>query len=251
MADKIIHQFSIDKEVETIKKTERKKRGSDEKITVEKKVKENVPIQIQVRRPNRRQLEDAELEYSVEMSKCIKKGILTKAMLSKKYSDTGGMFSEEQSNRYGELYGKVIDLQNEFTRLELVKDRTEKQDTRFKEVKEEMGEVRREIVEMESGFQSLFDHTADAKAQGKLLLWYTLNLTYVLDEEEDEFVNYFKGDSFEERQEDFYEKEESGDEFYFKLAQKVSTVLAFWFFNKASSSEDFSDLMEKVDKGEL
>lgn len=251
MADKIIYQFSIDKEVETVKKTERKKRGSDEKVITEKKVKEKVPVQVQVRRPNRRQLEEAEMEYSVEMSRCIKKGILTKAMLAKKYSDTGGAFSEDAATRYGELCGEIIDLQNEFTRLEVADKKSDKQKERLEEVKERIGQVRRDLVEIESGFQALFEHTADAKAQSKLLLWYTLFLTHVLDEEADEFVPYFKGDTFEEKQEDFYAKEESADEFYYKLASKVSTVLAFWFFNQASTPEDFSDLMEKVDKGEL
>lgn len=251
MKDKVIHQFSVDKEIETTKKTERKKRGSDEKIIVEKKVKETVPVQIQVRLPNRRQLEEAEMEYSIEMSNCIKRGILTKAMLAKKYSDTGGAFSEEAATRYGELCAKTIDLQNEFTRLEIVDKQSEKQKKRIEKIKEEIGEVRRELVEIESGFQALFDHTADAKAQSKLLLWYTLFLTYILDEEKDEFVPYFEGDSFEEKKEDFYKKEESADEFYYKMASKISTVLAFWFYNQASSSEEFSELMDKIDKGEL
>lgn len=251
MEEKVIYQFSVDKEVETIKKTERKKRGSDEKVITEKKVKENVPVEIQIRRPNRRQLEEAEFEYSIEMSRCIKKGILTKAMLAKKYSDTGGAFSEDAATRYGELCGEVIDLQNEFTRLDIADKKNEKQKARLEEVKETLGNVRRDLVEIESSFQSLFNHTADAKAQEKLLLWYTLHLTYVLDEEKDEFVQYFEGKTFEEKQEDFYKKEESADEFYFKLAQRVSTVFAFWFFNQASSPDDFSELMEKVDKGEL
>ena len=50
-----------------------------------------MPVPIKIKRPSRRELEEAELEYSVEMSRCVKKGILTKAMLYKKYSDTGGV----------------------------------------------------------------------------------------------------------------------------------------------------------------
>ena len=60
-----------------------------EEITVTKKVKEKEPLAVKIKKPSRRELEDAELEFRVEMSKCIKKGILTKAMLAKKYSDTG------------------------------------------------------------------------------------------------------------------------------------------------------------------
>ena len=64
------------------------KKVSDSKVT--KKVKEKVPVQFRIKRPSRRELEDGELEYSVEMSNCIKRGILTKAMLYKKYSDDIG-----------------------------------------------------------------------------------------------------------------------------------------------------------------
>ena len=85
-----------------------------------KTVKEKVPIQIRIKRPSRRQLEEAELEYSVEMSRCVKKGILTKAMLYKKYSDTGGVWAEEDAQDYGKLYKEIFDTQNEYIRLESV-----------------------------------------------------------------------------------------------------------------------------------
>lgn len=248
---KLIYEFSIDKEVETIKKTERKKRGSDETVITEKKVKEKIPVKIQLCRPSRRQLEDAELEYSVEMSKCIKKGILTKAMLAKKYSDTGGLFSEEDSKRYGELYSSLLKLQTDFQRLEIVEEKSDKQKKRLDEIREELAYTQREIVEMESAFHTLFEHTADNKAQAKLLLWYSLFLTKIYDEDLEEFVPYFKGDTFEEKTQDFYAKEEEGDEFYHKVANKISTVLAVWFFNKASSEEEFQGLLDKIEQGEM
>ena len=81
MENKTLYQFTLDKEVEkTIESTKKNKKTGEETIT-KRKVKKKEPIEVQVKRPNRRELEEAELEYSVEMSKCIKKGILTKAML--------------------------------------------------------------------------------------------------------------------------------------------------------------------------
>lgn len=247
---KLLHTFSIDQEIEEEKEVTRKKRGSKEEVTTTKLVKSNVPVNIQVRKPNRRQLEDAELEYSVEMSRCIKKGILTKAMLSNKYSDTGGLFSEEDATLYADLYKQLLELQSEYTQLDVATKKNQKQKDRFEEIKTELAGLRREIVGMEGRFQSLFDHTAESKAQNKLLLWYTLNLTFI-EEEEDKFVPYFEGDTFEEKQEDFYDKEEEGSDFYHQLGGKVSTVFAFWFYNQASSEEEFKELLEKVDKGEV
>lgn len=251
MENKILYQFTLDKEVEkTVESTRKNKKTGEETIT-KKTVKEKEPIEVQIKRPNRRELEDAELEYSVEMSKCIKKGILTKAMLAKKYSDTGGLFSEEDSSEYAKMYKQALDLQNEYMRLDTVKSRNEKQEARFEKVKEEIAANRTKIVEFESNFQSLFDHTADVKAQNRVLLWYCLHLTYVYDESLDKFVQYFKGDDFEDKISYYYELEEAEDPFYNDLIKKISTTLAFWFFNQASSQEEFEELIKKTEEGEV
>ena len=250
MENKILYQFAIDKDIEkTVESTRTNKKTGEETIT-KKVVKSKEPIEIQIKRPNRRELEEAELEYSVEMSKCIKRGILTKAMLGKKYSDTGGLFSEDDSKEYAEMYKDLLDFQNEYVRLETVTKRTEKQEARFEKLKLDMAKNRTKIVEFESNFQSLFDHTADVKAQNRVLLWYCLHLTYIYDEASDKFVQYFEGSDFDEKISSYYEIEESDDPFYAELIKKVSTVLAFWFFNQASSQEEFEELIENVETGE-
>ena len=94
---------------------------------------------------------------------------------------------------------------------------------------------------------SLFDHTADTKAQNRLLLWYTLMLTHIQREEDEEPQPYFKGLEFEDKMEDYYLKEEENSELYNKLIKKVTTVLAMWFFNQASSPEEFNALIEDVE----
>jgi len=99
--------------------------------------------------------------------------------------------------------------------------------------------------------QSLFDHTADVKAQNRLLLWYTLMLTHIQEEDSDDPVAYFKGLDFDEKVEDYYLKEDSSEDFYLALIKKVTTVLAFWFFNQASTPDEFNSLIEEVEKGDL
>lgn len=251
MENKILYQFSLDKEVEKVVESTRKNKKTGEETITKRKVKKKEPVEVQIKRPNRRELEEAELEYSIEMSRCIKKGILTKAMLGKKYSDTGGLLSEEDSSNYAEMYKSALDLQNEYVRLETAKKRTEAQEARFEKLKYEIATNRKDIVEFESNFQSLFDHTADVKAQNRVLLWYCLHLTYVYDEEKDKFVQYFEGEDFDEKIKSYYELEEAEDDFYWDLIKKVTTVVAFWYFNQASSQEEFEDLVKKAESGEL
>jgi hypothetical protein len=253
MAFKELYTFTIDEEKEVEKSHTRTSKKTGEKTTVTKKVKKKIPVEVKIKRPSRRELEDAELEYSVEMSRCVKKGILTKAMLYKKYSDTGGVFSEADAEDYGKLFKEVLNLQNEYVRLDSTdKDkRTKKQSERLETIKEELSQAKRQMVEVESSMHTLFDHTADTKAQNRLILWYTLMLTHLQGEDDENPVPYFTGESFEEKIEDYYAKEEESSDFYLEVIKKITTVLAFWFFNQASTPEEFNALIEQMESGEL
>lgn len=251
MEFKELYSFSLDEEKEVEKTSTRKNKKTGEETTVTKKVKEKVPVVIKIKRPSRRELEDAELEYSVEMSRCVKKGILTKAMLYKKYSDTGGVFSEDDAKDYGVLYKEVLDLQNEYVRLDMIDKKTDDQKEKLEKIKKTLAESRRKIIETETSMQSLFDHTADTKAQNRLLLWYTLMLTNIQREKDEQPENYFKGNNFEDKLEDYYSKEDEASALYSEIIKKVTTVLAFWFFNQASTPEEFNKLIEDVEKGEV
>lgn len=248
---KELYSFKVDKEIEKEQTVVKKDKKTGEEIKVTKKVKDKEPLSILLKRPSRRELEEAELEFSVEMSKCVRKGILTKAMLAKKYSDTGGVMSEEDATSLVDLYKKVFDLQNEFSRLEIIQNKSDKQAAKVEEIIKDLAEVRRQIVEFESNYQSLFDHTADVKAQNRLILWYVIMLTYTQSESDEEPQPYFGHGDFDKRLEEYYKKEESEDDLYFLITKKAATVLAFWFFNQASDKKSFDDIMSKLEKNEL
>jgi hypothetical protein len=228
MAFKELYSFTLDEEKEIEKTHTRKNKKTGEETTVTKKVKQKVPIQVKLKRPSRRELEDAELEYSVEMSKCVKRGILTKAMLFKKYSDTGGVWTEDDAKDYGKLYKEVFDIQNEYVRLETIEKKTDKQKKKLEDLKEKL-----------------------TKAQNRLLLWYALMLTHIQGEDDEDPVPYFKGETFDDKLEDYYVKEDNTTDFYEAVVKKVTTVLAFWFFNQASTPDEFNKLIDDMEKGNL
>ena len=251
MEFKELYSFPLDREEEVEKETSRKDKKTGDIIKKIKKVKEKIPYAIKLKRPSRRELEEAELEYSVEMSKCVKKGILTRAMLFKKYSDTGGMYTDDESKDYGKIYRNLLTLQNEYVRMDSIDKPTDSQKEKLEKIKDDLAESKKKLVELESNMHSLFDHTADTKAQNKLLLWYTLMLTHIQGESDESPVPYFKGNTFEEKTKDYYNKEDNSDEFYQEIVKKVTTILAFWFFNQASKPEEFNNLIEQMEKGEL
>jgi len=248
---KLLYQFTVDEIKEVEKESSRKNKKTGEVTITKKKVKEKVPLEVKIKKPSRRELEDAELQYTIEMSKCIKQGILTKAMLAKKYSDTGGAFTEEGEKEYGKLYKQILEFQNEYIKLDSATKLDAKQKKRLEFLKEEIARVKRELVEVETNLQGLFEHTADVKAQNKLLLWYGLHLTYIQKEEDEDPIQYFKGSDYDEKLEDYYNKEEENSDVYQQVIKQVSTTLAFWFYNQASTQKEFEEIMDKVDKGEL
>lgn len=251
MDNKELYRFKVYEEKEVTKEDSKIDEVTGEETVVKKKVVEKVPVEIVLKKPSRRQAEEADLEFSVEMSRCIKRGILTKAMLAKKYSDIGGAMSESESQKLVDLYQKSFDLQNENSRLDLISEKSDEILERINKVSQEIADCRSEIIEIESSYRALFDHTADTKAQNKVLLWYIINLTNIKRELDGDSKPYFRGKDFEEKLSDFYEKEEKSEDFHVRLVKKLSTFVAFWFFNQASTKEEFEDLERRIEAGEL
>lgn len=248
---KEIYAFTVNKK-EEVESEVKKKTEDGEEVTVKKNTLQDVPYRIVIKKPSKKQVEEAEMEYSIEISNCVKKGILTKAMLLKKYSDSGGLMSEEDSLKLTNLYTKYNDLQTEFQALTFSRRKSAKQKKRQKEIEHEFNETKRKIVDLEMAYSALFNHTADTKAQNRVITWYMLNLSYIYkeDEEEPEEEPLFPGETFEEKRESYYKMEEDEeDEFQQIIRQKLTTIVSFWFFSEKSEPSDFEKLEQDIDDG--
>ena len=192
------------------------------------------------------------MEYSIEMSQCVKRGILTKAMLAKKYSDSGGLLAEEDAKTLTSKYADLSKLQTDFTRLntKTTKKNPEENKTKEAEIIGKIAEVRREIVDMEPAYASLCNHTADTKAQNRVILWYVLNLTYVVRGEEDP-EEFFPGETFEEREQAYYDLDEAGDEHYNLIQAKIATFVSYWYFTSGVTREELAQLDKDIEEGNV
>ena len=254
MNKKNIYKFTdkVEREVDEESTVEIKNEeiGEVEKVTTTKKVKKEIPHEIIIQEPSRRQVEDADMEFSVEMSKCIKRGILTKAMLAKKYSDSGGLLSEEDSQSLVRLYRELAETQNHLARLNSKKNKSDEEKKREENLTDKFAATRKEIVDLETSYQSVFNHTADTKAQNKTILWYMLNLSHIKEGDEDQ-KPLFPGDTPEEKEDSYYQLDESDDEVYDLAKDKLMTFISFWYFSQNASDEDFQDLEKDIDSGTL
>ena len=253
---KEIYSFEVNLEKEVEKKTEKviidKDTKQEKKISVNEKVIEKEPVRVILKEPNRRQIEEADMEYSIEMSQCVKRGILTKAMLAKKYSDSGGLLAEEDAKTLTSKYADLSKLQTDFTRLntKTTKKKPEENKTKEAEIIGKIAELRREIVDMETAYASLFNHTADTKAQNRVILWYVLNLTYVVRGEEDP-EEFFPGETFEEREQAYYDLDEAGDKLYNLIQAKIATFVSYWYFTAGVTKEDLVQLDKDIEEGNI
>jgi len=254
-------EVEVEKQVE-VQKTRKGKDGKTEKYTDTelKKVKEKqivvesrksvekVGQTFVIKQPTRREMEEADMEYSIEMSKCVKKGVLTKAMLMNKYTDTGGMLSEKDAQELSKLYGKLGELQTDFTALNL-KSKNKQSELRKAEVSKDMAELRRTIATAETNFSALLNHTADTRAQNKVIIWYLLTLTNL--EKDGKLEPFFMGETFEEKKDHFYKMEEEEDELLEIVYDKISAFISFWYFSSSASESDFKDLEKDIEEGSL
>jgi len=254
-------EIEVEKQIE-VEKTRKKKDGTEEKykdketrkVKEKKLVKEKRPEKTKIehtfviKQPTRRQMEEADMEYSIEMSKCVKQGVLTKAMLMNKYSDTGGMLSEADAKKLKEMYGRLGEMQTNFTNLNM-RSQSESNSEKLKQLSEDMAELRRAIATAETSFSALLNHTADSRAQNKVIAWYLLNLTNI--EKDGELVEYFTGESFEDKKDSLYILEEEEDELLSIVYDKLTAFISFWYFSVNPSFEDFEELAQDIEEGKL
>lgn len=247
---KYIYTFNTEKIAKITEKRQEKytdETGVEKERTISETIDKTIPVEIAIKLPNRKQVQEAEMVYSIEMSKCIKQGILTKTMLLNKYSDTGGLVNEKDSSDLNSNYEKYYNLQVELANLNLKaeSERTEEDKALISEKQSDLIEVRRIIVERETSYLNLFNHTADTKAQNKSILWYVLTLSYYKDSSKNhtDYVPIFPGKTFEEKEEVLFNLEEKEDELYSKTYNKLASIISFWFFTGKVDKEEFDKIL--------
>ena len=251
-----IYSFTFEKE-EKAKKTETKKvtnpeSGEEEEISVTKEVVDKIPYRVIMKQPNRRQIEEAELEFSVEMSNCIKRGILTKAMLAKKYSDTGGLLAEEDAKALTKMYIRYGELSQESEKKQIKNLKTDEDKKRLEEIAGEIATLRKDIINVETSYSNLFNHTADVRAENKVIQWYILHLTFIQKDDSDDSTPLFEGNDFDKKLQTYYELEENGDELYDLVGGKIAALYSFWYYSSgAVSTADFEKLDNDIEEGNI
>jgi len=257
-------EVDVEKEVEVEKRKKNKETGKMEKVLVKemrttkekviekemRDVSEETPVRVILRKPTRTQLEDGDMFYSIWLNKYIKMGLLTRAMLAKQHLDVGGSLTEEEKQRYAQLYVRLYEKQQAVQRfgLKTPEERSNDETERLARAVEELGVIRKELSDFEAVQASMFDHTADIKARNKTITWYLLNLTHIVEGDSDdaESTPLFNGETYDDKYDSYMELDEQDDPVYMASIDKLSSLATIWYMSGVSGQEDFDRLLEEI-----
>jgi len=237
--------YSFDLQIDTPSEEEGKTKTEDYRIAIKS--------------PSRRESEEADLQYSIEISTLLKQGVMTKAMLLKKYDElTGGdqhrlkrdlQVIREKSK---EFHLAVYDLSQLEVNNKSKKRITKKDKDTVDELKVKVADLKQEITILESEYSQLFEFTADTKASQKQILWYLAHLCFYSKDDEKKWIPLVEGESWEEKRETLYRLEEEEEESSELLQQSLGKCLAFislWYHSVNPEKEDFAELDKDINEG--
>ena len=249
---RILNEFTIPKE-EDVQETETSTNENGEEVSTTKTVKKSVDKTFVVKRPSRALYDEAELFYGVKLAEGIKAGLLTRALLAKRFNNDGGILSDPEKEKFSKLYMSLFEKQARVTDIENKpkRDRTKEEEIELELILEELSASREQIQEFEMSQASLFDQTAENRARNKTILWWVLNLAY--QKEGDDYTEVFRGEDNDARLAHYDRYEEMEDDFIDEMLKRFSYVVSFWFITKADTKEELDILLktsEEQDKEE-
>lgn len=205
------------------------------RFKVEKSKEENAEVTTFVmKKPSRIEREELDIFYAAKFKEYTDRGLLTKAMLSKKYADNGGILSELEKTEYAENLLALYNCEQDI--LKLSQSKEENKD-KIEELVKKMGEARENLQEFQTYKNVMLENTADAKAENKAVFWLVLFLTYV--EKDGKLAPFFEGETFEEKIEKYDVLDEAEDDYSQEVINRLFTYFTLFYLGHATKPEDF------------
>ena len=249
---KRIYEFTVNKE-EIVKEESVEKKKDGTEVTTAKDIKKDVPYKFFLRRPTRAMTDEAELYYGVRLAEGIRAGLLTRALLEKRFENDGGTRSDEENQKYKKITDKLKKFYEEQSKIIDIdeKKRSSAQKKRLKELEGEVKPVRRELRNLQMEEDSLYEETAESRARNKVILWWMLHLSYA--EQDAKEVEFFGSGNLEDKLKYYDEIDEGEDIFDIIVARKFAYYVSFWFVGRPNSQREFQEMVDlalKLDEEE-
>jgi hypothetical protein len=219
-------------------------------------------------KPSNSDIEDGEYIYAQKFNKLLNDGFMSRAMMSKKFDDIGGLFSEKRNQDVSEDLLKLIESKRTIEFFEGAEDLTEDQEVDLKRAKEVYIAVEKDILEKDMQLHQMYSQSADAKAEEHMIKHYILNGAFFYekikkgDQLEEQVFPIFEGSNSNEKQaqldlllEDPEEDDSSLTKKKKKLAREslvtFQRVAALWYQGLCHDQESTEEAFEKFYQDEV
>jgi hypothetical protein len=215
-------------------------------------------------KPSMSVIEEAEFFYGQKFNEYINAGFLTKAMLSKKMGDIGGLSSKLSLETLQKSIVENIKASKTIEFYGGSKNLSEDQKSTLREAEEVFALTKTQVVEYEQIIRSQFSQTADAKAEQKLIEWLVFNQSFYEEEigDKKQLFPIFEGSSFEEKRGVYLSLCESIEDIDDPSLLKIKTlfdeafitlvrVASIWYNKIAEKQDDIDKTLKEMFSDEL
>lgn len=138
-------------------------------------------IRVIIKEPTRKDVEAAKNIYQETWSDAVRRGILTRAIIDKTYSNSNGFLSDNEKKNLQDAADKMIEIKKKYENFKDIKeeDQTEEQKIEIKKLSDEFLTAKDSFDQLDQFSDVLYRNSAETIASEKQLLYNTLFLSYV------------------------------------------------------------------------
>ena len=209
---------------------------------------QKVPFNIILKRPNRHEDDEAQLQYSIRYNDLVKRGVMPRRLLEKEFGNNAGIFSEPEKERLSVAYDLLSSLNEEYQELANKADKTEEDKERVKIIESDYKIAQRELQRLETIQNNAYANTAESKSMVHMIVWMTAFLTYV-SEGEGEPQPLFKSRTLDAKLDEYEKYLDESDEtsqFYLEAYNKA-TLFINLYVNNNFDTKDFEAIEKNLE----
>ena len=227
--------------------------------------KKKEKVEIVLKKPNNSMVENAEFYYASKFNEYLNAGFLSKAMVQKKISDLGGALGKATEENITNEITNIFDAQRivQFYSSSKSEDLTEEQKQKLDKAKKLLAKSQKTLVEYNTNLSSMFNQTADVKAQEKLIKWLALFCSFYKENIGSKIGEFelFQGATLKEK-EVFYSRilDEEYDSEDLDVAKRaeiikaasstIGRVFAIWYNGLGSDQKAIKEQLDFLEKEE-
>lgn len=248
---KKLYEFSVTKTETSTKPVDKEIDGQI--VSVNEKVETKTEKKFCIKRPGRSLYDASELFYSVATSKGLEAGLMSAALLAKRFQNDGGIFSEADKEAYGTKVFKYFSIGEDVERALLVskENRTPEQQAEVERLVTTRAILMRELQEYELRSQSLFAVTAETRARTQTIMWWTLFLLHH-ENTAGEWEEFFPGATDKEKLAFYYGISDDDSlpveeqDYFATITDKALRAVTHWYYNRSATPEDLDKAVNEI-----